>query len=60
MATAMSVLGKRHRTIGVAMDTDAVVDGNTEQRQRSEALEVLSTVDLEVVKEHAHLWDPEL
>ena len=42
------------------MDTGEAPEGNTEKRPRGEALEVELAADLEVAKEHALWWNPEL
>ena len=60
MDSSMSVLGKRNRTMGDAMDTGAAVGGNFEKRPRGGTLEISRAVDLGVVKEHAQWWNPEL
>ena len=53
METSTSGSGKRARTVGETMETGPAVDGETGKRQRSEALEIASAVDLEGEKEHA-------
>ena len=60
MDTSMSALGERYRPMGDTMDTGEAADGNIEERQRGEALEIALAVALEVAKEHAQWWKPEL
>ena len=60
MDTSTPVLGKRNRTIGATMDTDAAAGGHSEKRPRSEAPEIAVAIDSEVVREHAQWWNPEL
>ena len=60
MDTSTSVLGKRTRTTDGAVEAGKGADGNSEKRPGSAALEAARAVDLEVVKEHAQWWNPEL
>ena len=46
--------------MGDAMGTSTAAGGFTAKRPLSEALEIASAVDLEVVKEHALWWNPGL
>ena len=46
--------------MGDNMDTGKAVGGNIEKRPRGEGLETALAVDLEVAKEHAQTWNPEL
>ena len=60
MDTSMSVLGTRATTPDVTMGRGAPADRRTGNRPRGEALETALAVDLEVVKERAQWWNPDL
>ena len=45
--TPMSVLGEKARTMDKTMETGTAVDGNIEERSRSEAPEIALAVDSE-------------
>ena len=53
MDALTTVLGKRTRTMGDAMDTSMAVGGYTEKRPRCQALEIALVADSEVVESGA-------
>ena len=60
MDTSLALLGGRNATKRDTVDAGTVVGGNTEKRPRRDALEIALAPDMEVVKEHAQWWNPEL
>ena len=60
METSTTGLGKRARTTDGSGGMGTEVAGNNEKRPGSAALEIALAVGLEVAKEHAQWWDPDL